>query len=237
MIHKKEKDGIVEITLDRPEKKNALSKALMEKLCKMIESVEEGIILLRGNGDLFCAGLDLKEIQDPQMPACVAKTFKTLYLCPRITIAAVHGAAIAGGAGLFSACDFSVAEEGVKIGFPEVNLGIVPALITPLLIRRIGLASAKELLLSGQIIDGKKAKEIGLINYLAPPGEAYKEAFALAKKLLRAAPQALSKTKSMLEEMYPGDFAKEMQKALVYHEKLFESREAHERIKAFFQDA
>jgi methylglutaconyl-CoA hydratase len=226
---------ITEIVLNRPEKKNALSHELMLQLCSAIESVQSGIIILKGKGTVFCSGLDLNELDKKETPELVAKTLSTLYLSGAITIAQVHGAALAGGAGIMSACDFVIASKNTIIGYPEVHRGIVPALVSGLLMRQVGQKRAKELLLLANPISAHQAKEMGLVNHVTEESALDQETVKFAYELLKGAPEALKNTKKLLEEIYPGDFEEEIHHAKSYHEKVRNSLEAKEGISAFLQ--
>ena len=141
----KDHEGITLITLNRPEKRNALNIALMSCLCDAIDAAvndsTQRVVVIKGEGDVFCAGLDLSEAQDPekteQSTYSVARMLTTIQKCPCATIAAVHGAVFAGGAGLMAACDFVVAEEMTLFGFPETRRGLIPAQVMALLMRQL----------------------------------------------------------------------------------------------------
>src|SRR3954470_24865971 len=160
------------LTLNRPERRNALSIQLLSELISAIKMAsdepEERILILRGAGAAFCTGLDLKEASDHTKAHAtadlVAKALITLSETRLVTIAAVHGAAVAGGAGIMSACDYVVAAERTKIGYPEVRRGLVAGLVMTFLRRQVGERNMRELLFSGELIDAPSAKEIGLVN-------------------------------------------------------------------------
>lgn len=210
-------ENISEIVICRPEKRNALSKALMEELTAAIKGAPKGIVLIRGDGGFFCSGLDLKELSDRALPQTFAKLLIALYQMASITIACVEGGAVAGGAGLMSACDFAVVGKGSKIGYPEVHRGIVPAMISGLLLRQLGMRAVRELLLIGEMVPLERALELGLISRLVPKGEAYDAGRRLAEELIAGDLEALYKTKRVIEEMYPGRFEEEVQHALEMH--------------------
>ncbi|MFQ5729178.1 MAG: enoyl-CoA hydratase/isomerase family protein [Waddliaceae bacterium] len=235
--------GVTELTLNRPEKRNALSIELMARLCKALEEVQEDpsqrVIIIRGEGPVFCSGLDLSEARDPekteQSGNQVATMLKTVYLSPLVTIAAVQGAALAGGAGLMSACDFVIAAEDTLFGYPETRRGLVAAQVMAFLTRQLRQRDVRELLLFGEFVDASKALSIGLINRAVPQEQLLKEAYRHAKRVIKGAPQAITPTKKILDEMYPSDFTHDINTALKYHQMMRESDEAKEGIAAFLE--
>jgi methylglutaconyl-CoA hydratase len=171
VLIEKQTPQITVVTLNRPERRNALTIELLTELAAAIrvayDEPHERIIILRGAGAAFCTGMDLKAAT-PQnahaMAELVAETLLTLSQTRLITIAAVHGAAVAGGAGIMSACDFVVAAERTKIGYPEVRRGLVAGLVMTFLRRQVGERNMRELLLGSELINAERAKEIGLVN-------------------------------------------------------------------------
>src|SRR5689334_6865755 len=165
-------EGITILTLNRPAKRNALSADLMEACSEAFESLSQDqtqrVIILRGEGPVFCAGLDLEEAFLPEnaerTARLVARVLRAVYQVPQVTIAAVQGAAIAGGAGLMSACDLVVATPETRIGYTEVRRGLVAALVMTLLHRQVRERDARELLLLGDLIFAERAKEMGLVS-------------------------------------------------------------------------
>src|SRR5881398_1559772 len=189
------------VTLNRPERRNALTIELLTELVAAIkvasDEMHERILILRGAGAAFCTGLDLKAAT-PQnahiMAELVAKTLLTLSQTRLVTIAAVHGVAVAGGAGIMSACDFVVAAEGTKIGYPEVRRGLVAGLVMTFLRRQVGERNMRELLLGSELIDADRAKEIGLVNRVVAQDDLMTEAQKFAQSVLQGAPGALAQT-------------------------------------------
>ncbi|MFT4553049.1 MAG: methylglutaconyl-CoA hydratase [Chlamydiales bacterium] len=235
--------GVTILTLNRPEKRNALNRALLEELCSAIETANntEGqrVIVLCGAGKVFCAGLDLKEAMNNEVAhdsaQRVAQTLKALYSSPLVTIAAVHGAAMAGGAGLVSACDFAVAAEGFVLGYPETKRGLVAGLVMTLLRRKIQETFIRELLLLGEPITAERALRLGLLNRVVPEEELLKEVLSVAGQVLQGAPQATAQTKRLLEDLAPSSLEEGLNKALDYHMNARLSNEANEGIKAFLE--
>ncbi len=229
------------ITLNRPERRNALTLELLNELIAAIkvasDEPHERVLILRGAGAAFCTGLDLKEAANPKnahaTAEMVAKTLVTLSQTRLITIAAVHGAAIAGGAGIMSACDFVVAAEGTKIGYPEVRRGLVAGLVMTFLRRQVGERNMRELLLGSELIDAERACEIGLVNRVVARDDVIGEARKFADSVLQGAPDALAQTKRLIEELWSSSVKEDVDLALKYHLQARESAEAREGIAAF----
>src|SRR6266581_2541891 len=228
------------VTLNRPERRNALTIELLTKLVAAIKVVSdeahERILILRGAGAAFCTGLDLKAATPENAHATaemVAKALLALSQTRLVTIAAVHGAAVAGGAGIMSACDFVVAAEGTKIGYPEVRRGLVAGLVMTFLRRQVGERNTRELLLGSELIDAKRALEIGLINRVVAKDDLMGEAQKFADSVLQGAPNALTQTKKLIEELWSASVQEDVDLALKHHMQARESAEAREGISAF----
>jgi methylglutaconyl-CoA hydratase len=210
-VHSSLKDGVRTLTLHRPERRNAMNPEmrtdLIAALRKAGADTECRVVVLCGAGEAFCAGLDLKVIsalgertagEHTVEAEQMALLFRTLYECPRPTIAAVHGAAIAGGAGLATICDFSLAEPGAWFAFTEVKIGYVPALVSAYLVLLVGEKRARDLLLTGRVVAADEAFRLGLVNEVAPRGELMERAEELAGRLIENSPQSLRATKALL---------------------------------------
>jgi methylglutaconyl-CoA hydratase len=228
------------VTLNRPERRNALTIELLTELRAIIQVASdeprERVLILRGAGAAFCAGMDLKTAiqQDAHaMAELVAETLVALSQTHLITIAAVHGAAVAGGAGIMSACDFVIAAEGTKIGYPEVRRGLVAGLVMTFLRRQVGERNMRELLLGSELIDAQRAMEMGLVNRVVAQDELMSEAQKFADSVLQGAPGALAQTKRLIEELSGRTVKEDVDLALKYHMQARESSEAHEGIAAF----
>lgn len=235
--------NITILSLNRPEKRNALSIELCMSLRAAIEETvkknSQRVLILKGNGPAFCAGLDLEELLnknlDEESSHLIADVLTQLYHCPLVTIAAIHGAAIGGGGGLMSACDFVVAAQNTKIGFPEVHRGLVAAQIMPILMRQVRLRDLRELLILGNLITPEKAAAIGLINEVVPQDQLLEKALKIAKQVLKGAPCAIFDTKLLLEKLHPNEFDKDLQEAVIFHKKARQSLEAEAGVQAFLE--
>ncbi|MGL4421641.1 MAG: enoyl-CoA hydratase-related protein [Gemmataceae bacterium] len=205
--------GIARITLNRPEKRNALSRALIADLTRAFETLrdEETVraVVLTGNGPTFCAGMDLDELQATAASADEAELvwedahklsalFELIYTLPKPTVAAVNGAAVAGGAGLVTVCDLAVAVPGAKFGYPEVRRGLVAAMVLPHLLRHVGERTARWLLLTGELIETHDAVRLGLINALMVENQLLAQATEWARQCGLGGPKALATTKDLL---------------------------------------
>jgi len=180
MIKYEIKNEIGIVTLNRPEKRNALHPELVRQMKSQLkEAAEDGsvkVLIITGEGKAFCAGADLEYLNEMKNYSSLenekdsrelAELFVTIYNFPKPVIAAVNGSAIAGGCGLASVCDIIVADElNARFGYSEVKIGFIPAIVSTFLIRRVGEGMAKQLLLSGEIIEAKRAYEIGFANYI-----------------------------------------------------------------------
>ncbi len=198
------------ITLHRPERRNALTPQMQFELIAAMEEAaasECRVLVLCGAGDAFCSGLDLSVLQGMKDKAAsnhredaeqIARLFRTLYELPMPTIAAVHGAAIAGGAGLAMICDFTLATPESKFGFTEARIGFVPALVSAFLALQIGDKRSRDLLLTARIFDAAEAWQLGLVSKVVPHGELAQHVRALAEVLLANSPQSLRSTKRLM---------------------------------------
>lgn len=234
--------SVTTITLNRPEKRNALNLALLEQLRAVIATAEadstQRILVLGGAGPAFCSGLDLSEANAPdavgRSAGLVSEVLNALATSRLVTIARVHGAAMAGGAGLMSACDFAIATQTAKFGFPEVRRGLVPALIMTLLRRQLQERDTRELLLLGEPFDAVRARVVGLINRVVVDDAALDaEVQSLVSSLLQGAPNALAETKRLLRELWPVPLADDLRRANAFHLAARNGAEAQEGIAAF----
>lgn len=204
----------VVITLNRPDKRNALSHALIAGLTDAFHRAAADpaarCVILTGAGHAFCAGMDLAELSDQlDRPGetqeiwdnafRLASLFDLIYALPKPTIAAVNGAAVAGGAGLMTVCDLALATPEAKLGYPEVRRGLVAAMVMPHLLRHVGERTARYLFLTGELIQAEEALRTGLINAVVPAEQLMDRARQWALSLAEGGPQALTKTKNLLK--------------------------------------
>ena len=202
--------GIATITLNRPDKRNAISYELIQDLLAAFAEVRESsalVMILTGAGKAFCSGMDLENLkalidrtpeQSLEDSKIMAQFFRTLYDFPKPTIAAVNGAAVAGGTGLATLCDFTLAAPEAKFGYTEVRIGFLPAIVSTFLLRQVGEKVARDLLLTGRLFDAEEARRIGLVNEVVPADRLLKRAGELAAQLMENSPASLLHTKRLL---------------------------------------
>jgi methylglutaconyl-CoA hydratase len=240
VLIEKQTPQITLLTLNRPERRNSLTVELMTELTAAIENAaadpKQRILILRGAGKAFCTGLDLQEATkvDPHVTAeTVARALLALAETRLVTIATVHGAAVAGGAGIMSACDFVIAAERTKIGYPEVRRGLVAGLVMTFLRRQLRERDLREVLLASELFDAERAREIGLVNRVVPTGDLETEAKKIAASVLQGAPGAITNSKRLLEELWSTSVRQDMERALRHHVEARESPESKEGIAAY----
>jgi len=203
------------ITLNRADKRNALSRALIAELAYAFQRARDDpsirCIILSAAGPVFCAGMDLAELgaalrqgtEDTPVwedSLRLAQLYDLIYTFPKPTIAAVNGAAVAGGAGLVTVCDLAVAVPEARFGYTEVRRGLVAAMVMPHLLRHVGERTARHLLLTGELIDAHEALRVGLINAVVPLPQLLDRASEWARALAEGGPHALAGTKELLRQ-------------------------------------
>jgi methylglutaconyl-CoA hydratase len=201
------------LTLNRPDRRNALSRALIaaidDNVGRAAADAKVRSLILTGAGSVFCAGMDLTEMQESatveaeQSPVWddalrLTRVYQRIYALDKPTIAAVNGAAVAGGAGLVSVCDLALSVPEAKFGYPEVRRGLVAAIVMPHLLRHVGERVTRYLLLTGDLISAEHACTAGFINQVVPSGELLEVSLRWAKSLAEGGPSALAQTKALL---------------------------------------
>lgn len=235
--------GIIKLTLNRPEKRNALNipllKSLVNSLEKLMDDSKIRVIILCGNGPIFCAGLDLKEaiqpVQESESSHLLARTLQLLYDMPQVTLANIQGAALAGGAGLACACDFLIMDQNAVIGFPEVRRGLVAAQVMLFLKRQLNERQLKSLVLTGESISAQKAYEIGLATQIVEAEQLMPAALKISHQVLKGSPQAIHETKRLITSLSPRTFSEELEVAMSFHHAARRSSDAQEGTRAFFE--
>jgi methylglutaconyl-CoA hydratase len=233
--------GITLLTLNRAEKRNALSVELVQALLAALTAAEKDaaqrVLILTGAGPVFCAGLDLAEAADParahQSAELIGQVLRRLSESRLVTIAVVRGAAIAGGAGLMSACDFAYAEESAQIGYPETRRGLVAALVMTFLRRQLRERDARRILLTGESFSGRHAEVIGLVNEALKADQLMPTALHTAAEVLQGGPEAVVRTKQLLAQLWPSPLAADLEQAMGTHLETRQSAEIQEGIAAF----
>lgn len=240
--------GVLRITLNRPEKRNALNPEMIDELTQVLLAAGEdascGVVLLTGAGSAFCAGLDLGHLESLEHRSAVehradsariAKLFRALYDCPRPTIAAVNGAAIAGGSGLATLCDFTLAVPRAKFGYTEVKIGFIPAIVSTFLVAQVGEKRARDLLLTGRIFEASEARALGLVNSVVEPEDLLPAAERLARQLLENSPEAMAATKRLLSANARAVLDAEMETAMEANAEARLTGDFREGIRAFLE--
>jgi methylglutaconyl-CoA hydratase len=244
-----ERDGaIATLTLNRPEKRNAISTPMIEDLVAALTSAGEDrsvrVVILTGEGKAFCAGMDLETLQAvaTQTPAQnladsrrMAKMFRLVYAFPKPLITAVNGAAIAGGCGLATLSDFTLAVPAAKFGYTEVRIGFIPALVSVMLRRQIGEKRARDLLLTGRIIDAAEAFRLGLVTEVVAPDDLMKRAREVANMFLEASPVSVAMTKRLLLRYDEGQLGHEMELATQENAQIRSTEDFREGLASFLE--
>jgi len=241
-------DGpLATITLNRPEKRNAISFEVIEDLVRALDEVAKSpahILILTGAGKAFCSGMDLENLksllgrtreQNVEDSRKMVQLFRTLYEFPLVTIAAVNGAAIAGGTGLALLCDFTLAVPEAKFGYTEVRIGFVPAIVSTFLLRQVGEKHARDLLLTGRIFDADEALRLGLINEIVPSDKLLLRARELASLLMENSPSSLRATKKLLTDHARADLDTQIEAAVQENAGIRSTADFREGISSFLE--
>ena len=235
------------ITLNRPEKRNAISYELIDDLLAALGEVEQSpaqIMILTGAGKAFCSGMDLDNLrsitgrtaeENQADSATMARLFRTLYEFPKVTIAAVNGPAIAGGCGLATLCDFTLASSEAKFGYTEVRIGFIPAIVSAFLLRQVGEKQARDLLLTGRIIAAEEALRLGLANEVIAPGELLDRARQLAGELMQNSPASLLATKRLLKNYSSGELDRQISAAVEENARIRTTDDFREGVSSFLE--
>jgi methylglutaconyl-CoA hydratase len=239
------KDKIATLTLSRAEKRNAISSQLIDEFLAALQEVEDSpaqILILAAEGKAFCAGMDLEDLfalvtqtaeENHHHSQRIATLFRTLYHFPKTTIAAVNGAAIAGGAGLATLCDFTLASTAASFGYTEVRIGFVPAVVSAFLIRQVGEKHARDLLLTGRIISAEEAYRMGLVSTVVSPADLQTGAQTLAEQLLENSPASLRATKALLRDYAKEQLDRDIQSGIEANGSIRMSADFEEGVRSF----
>lgn len=241
-------DGpVATITLNRPDKRNAISYELIDDLLLALEEFEESptqLLILTGAGQAFCSGIDLDNLRavtgrseeenwaDSEM---MARLFRTLYEFPKVTIAAVNGAAAAGGCGLATLCDFTLASTEARFGYTEVRIGFVPAIVSTFLLRQVGEKHARDLLLTGRIIAAEEAFRMGLVNEIVAPDKLLSRARELADTLLQNSPASLLAAKRLLNRYASAELDRQIIAAVSENARIRATADFREGVSSFLE--
>ena len=243
-----ESDGAVAtLTLNRPEKRNAISFELIAESSSTLDAVEQSpaqVLIVTGAGKAFSGGLDLENLkallgrrheENLQDSNTMARFFRRLYDFPKPTIAAVNGAAIAGGTGIATMCDFTLAVPEAKFGYTEVRIGFVPALVSSFLVLQVGHKIARDLLLTGRLFDAAEAHRIGLVNEVVAAAELMPRARALAAQLAENSPSSLRATKKLINGFIRAQLDQQIADAVQDNARIRTTSDFREGITAFLE--
>jgi methylglutaconyl-CoA hydratase len=240
-------DKIATITLNRPEKRNAISAEMITDLLTALDEAaacSAFVTILTGSGNAFCAGMDLEglrslAVQSPEDHLedshHIAAMFRRIYSFPKPLIAAVNGAAVAGGCGIATLADFTIAVPRAKFGYTEVKVGFIPALVSVYLRRQIGEKAARDLLLTGKIIDAAEALRIGLITEIVPAERLMGRAREIADSLLTISPTSVLRTKTLLYQFEHAALEQEINVAIRENAAIRSTDDFREGITSFLE--
>ena len=235
------------LTLNRPEKRNALSPELIEELTTALHEAARcscGVVILTGAGPAFCAGLDLEHLaaisaktpeENRRDSEQIAHLLRTLYDFPKPVIAAVNGAAIAGGMGLATIPDFTLSVPEAKFGYTEVRIGFIPAIVASFLLRQVGEKRTRDLLLTGRVIDAPEALDLGLVTQIVAADQLMPTAHALAQALLQNSPEAMQSVKRLLTRHATPRLDEELADAIEANATQRSTADFKEGVEAFLQ--
>src|SRR5882762_2585752 len=238
---------IAKVTLDRPDKRNAISTQMIAELQTALDTIEKShsrVVIVTGAGKAFCAGMDLDMLAaiTKQSPAenqddarRIAKMLRRIWSFPRPMIAAVNGAAYAGGCGIATLCDFTLAVPEAKFGYTEVKIGFLPAIVSVFLTRQIGDKRSRDLLLTGRIIEPAEAKEIGLINEIVPAEKLMGRAKELADILVAASPASVTRAKRLLTSAAAAGVDADLERAILENARIRGTTDFKEGLASFLE--
>jgi methylglutaconyl-CoA hydratase len=246
-VQYEESRGIATITLNRPDKRNAISYELMSDVIAALKEAERStgkVLILTGAGSAFCAGMDLDNLkgllgrtpeQNLEDSRTMAGLFRALYDFPKPSIAAVNGAAIAGGTGLATVCDFTLAVPEAKFGYTEVRIGFVPGIVSSYLMANVGEKRARDLLLTGRIFGAEEAHRLGLVNEIVAPDQLMPRALQLAAQLMENSPESLQTTKRLLSSYTKDQLDRQLASAIKENAAIRRTDDFKEGITSFIE--
>jgi len=235
------------VTLNRPDKRNAISYELIDDILRALQEVENSqvqILILTGAGKAFCSGMDLDNLrsvtgrtsdENRADSLTMARLFRTLYEFPKVTIAAVNGPAVAGGCGLATLCDFTLASTEAKFGYTEVRIGFLPAIVSAFLLHQVGEKHARDLLLTGRIINADEAFRIGLVNEVVARDNLLERARQLASSLLQNSPPSLLATKRLLKKFASAELDQQIAAAVEENARIRATEDFREGVTSFLE--
>ena len=239
--------NLATITLNRPDKRNAISAAMISELQSALDEIEKSharVGILTGSGKAFCAGMDLEMLsaiaqqspsENQEDSRRMAKMFRRIWSFPKPLIAAVNGAALAGGCGIATLCDFTLAVPESKFGYTEVKIGFLPAIVSVFLSRQIGEKRTRDLLLTGRIFEATEARDLGLVNEIVGPEELLDRARELADVLIAASPSSLTRAKRLLTSAAAAGVDADLERAILENARIRCTPDFKEGVASFLE--
>jgi len=240
-------EHVAMITLNRPDKRNSINTQMIADLQSALDAVEithARVVVLTGAGKAFCAGMDLALLQAiaTQSPSenqedsrRMAKLFRRIWSYSKPMIAAVNGHALAGGCGIATLCDFTIAVPEAKFGYTEVKIGFLPAIVSVFLTRQIGEKRARDLLLTGRMVDGPEAKELGLVNEIVSAERLMARVNELAEVLIAASPSSITRAKRLLVSTAAASVDADLERAVLENAHLRHTPDFKEGVASFLE--
>jgi methylglutaconyl-CoA hydratase len=242
------RDAVATITLNRPDKRNAVTSGMIAELQTVLDAVEKNhttrVVILTGAGTAFCAGMDLEMLaaiakqsptENQEDSRRIAKMLRRIWSFPRPMISAVNGAAYAGGCGIATLCDFTLAASEAKFGYTEVKIGFLPAIVSVFLTRQIGEKRCRDLLLTGRIIDAQEAREFGLVTEVVPAEHLLDRAHELATDLIAASPNSLTRAKHLLTSAAAPGLDHDLERAILENARIRCTPDFKEGVASFLE--
>ncbi len=218
---------VATLTFNRPDKRNAISAKMICDILTALDEVEKTrarVVILTGAGSAFCAGMDLEMLsaigqqsaqENQEDSRRMARMFRRIWSFPKPLIAAVNGHALAGGCGIATLCDFTLAVPEAKFGYTEVKIGFLPAIVSVFLTRQIGDKRARDLLLTGRLVEATEAKELGLVTEIVPADRLMTRAAEIAEQLIAASPSSLTRAKRLLTSAAAASVDADLERAVL----------------------
>jgi methylglutaconyl-CoA hydratase len=235
------------LTLNRPDKRNAINSRMISEIQSALDEIENGrsrVAIITGAGKSFCAGMDLEMLSDIANQSSaenmddsrrMAKMFRRLWAFSKPLIAAVNGAALAGGCGIATLCDFTLAVPEAKFGYTEVKIGFLPAIVSVFLTRQIGDKQARNLLLTGRLAEAAEALSLGLITEMVPRERLMQRAHELADVLIAASPVSLTRAKRLLTSAAAASVDEDLERAILENARIRCTADFKEGLASFLE--
>jgi methylglutaconyl-CoA hydratase len=238
---------LAKLTLNRPDKLNAISSKMLAEMQSALDAIEKSharVAILTGAGRAFCAGMDLEMLsaiasqsaaENMEDSRRMARMFRRIWSFSKPLIAAVNGAALAGGCGIATLCDFTIAVPQAKFGYTEVKIGFLPAIVSVFLTRQIGDKHARDLLLTGRMVEALEAKSLGLITEILPPEDLHNRAVEIADILIAASPVSLTRAKRLLTSAAAASVDADLERAILENARIRCTADFKEGLASFLE--